>query len=549
MKFLSACAVSLLAASLAVAELRPDEIVLIVNDASADSLAVAEHYVRARGVPESHICRLKGLRGEMLERGAWEERVRPELRRWLLEHGLDRKIRCLVTTYDVPLKIGRDAGMGPEAEARLEFLATARESRRETLAQLIDLADEILPSDAQRLEAPLREDASIQQLAKRFEAALKGANARRQQAGDKPEGKRASVVLERLFLAGGGPSTVLKSLARQQKRAKPSPRTIQRLAVMQGIVQGLRLGMNALARLPESVAKEQQQLHLVEQADGVIGGLVRIGQRIEQIGKNETYASFDSELSLLHWPAYSSLRWQTNDLSYKFDQLRAREPRTLMVSRLEAPTVELTKKIIDDAVETEKTGLTGKVYLDARGLADSVTPGSNGLYDKSLRTLATLLREHTDLEVVLDNEPRLFREGAAPDAALYCGWYSLAEYADAFDWRRGAVGYHMASGEAATLRKADSNAWCKRMLEDGVCATLGPVHEPYLQAFPAPEDFFVLLVSGKYTLVECYYRTKAFSSWVMTLVGDPLYNPFKNNPQFLGKDVPDTVKRFIGPRR
>ncbi len=65
----------------------------------------------------------------------------------------------------------------------------------------------------------------------------------------------------------------------------------------------------------------------------------------------------------------------------------------------------------------------------------------------------------------------------------------------------GAVGYHIASGECGTLRAGSSQAWCKRMLEDGVAATLGPVGEPYVQAFPPPEIFFALLLDGSYTLV------------------------------------------------
>ena len=66
------------------------------------------------------------------------------------------------------------------------------------------------------------------------------------------------------------------------------------------------------------------------------------------------------------------------------------------------------------------------------------------------------------------------------------------------------------------------------MIEDGVAATIGPVYEPYLMAFPRPEQFFGLLLEGQLTLVECYYRTLPFNSWMMTLIGDPLYRPYKN---------------------
>ncbi|OHB81267.1 MAG: hypothetical protein A2Z38_01740 [Planctomycetes bacterium RBG_19FT_COMBO_48_8] len=65
---------------------------------------------------------------------------------------------------------------------------------------------------------------------------------------------------------------------------------------------------------------------------------------------------------------------------------------------------------------------------------------------------------------------------------------------------------------------------------DGITATLGPVAEPYLHAFPEPRTFFPKLYEGN-CLVEAYYRTKPFNSWQMLLIGDPLYRPFKKFPQ------------------
>jgi hypothetical protein len=70
--------------------------------------------------------------------------------------------------------------------------------------------------------------------------------------------------------------------------------------------------------------------------------------------------------------------------------------------------------------------------------------------------------------------------------------------------------------------------WCKRLIEDGVAATIGPAYEPYLLAFPRPEQFFSVLLKGDLTLAECYWKTLPVNSWMMVLVGDPLYRPFKN---------------------
>jgi len=123
----------------------------------------------------------------------------------------------------------------------------------------------------------------------------------------------------------------------------------------------------------------------------------------------------------------------------------------------------------------------------------------------------------------------LFEPGSCPETALYCGWYSLQKYVDAFDFVDGAIGYHIASFEAAALRDPNSLQWCPAMLRDGITATLGPVNEPYLFAFPEPRAFFAALYDGR-CLVEAYFLTQRFTSWQMVLIGDPLYRPFKTRP-------------------
>ena len=76
------------------------------------------------------------------------------------------------------------------------------------------------------------------------------------------------------------------------------------------------------------------------------------------------------------------------------------------------------------------------------------------------------------------------------------------------------------------------------MIQNGVVATVAGVDEPYLGAFPLPEEFFPLLMTGKYTLAECYWRTTPMSSWRLTLIGNPLYNPYHANPPLRLSDLP-----------
>ena len=82
------------------------------------------------------------------------------------------------------------------------------------------------------------------------------------------------------------------------------------------------------------------------------------------------------------------------------------------------------------------------------------------------------------------------------------------------------------------------------MLDEGITGTLGPVYEPYLLAFPRPNEFFAVLLTGRYTYIEAVYRTKATNSWTITTIGDPLYNPFKVNPPL--KEAPTQYRRVIG---
>jgi hypothetical protein len=99
----------------------------------------------------------------------------------------------------------------------------------------------------------------------------------------------------------------------------------------------------------------------------------------------------------------------------------------------------------------------------------------------------------------------------------------------------------MASSEADTLRDPGSQMWCKKLLEDGVCATIGPVYEPYLVAFPRPNEFFAMLLGGNLSLVECYYRSQPFNSWMMILIGDPLYRPFKYRANLASPDKQPSI--------
>ncbi len=301
-----------------------------------------------------------------------------------------------------------------------------------------------------------------------------------------------------------------------------SPKEQREMAELQRRQQALKVALEDLG--PEG---EDKRVALGEEMAG-------LSKQLASLRKDDEVASLDSELALVLDEHYQLAGFLPNPqfLGYRGSPAAERPGRVFMVARLDGPDEKTVRRIIDDSIATEKEGLSGTAYFDARrprpaSSSEGEASHGYGLYDLSIHLAAERVRKDGRLAVVLDDKTELFSPGSAPDAALYCGWYSLAKYVGAFTWHRGAVGFHIASSECSTLKQKGSQVWCKRMLEEGVAATVGPVSEPYVQGFPVPEIFFGTLIEGRLTLAECYALAQPFVSWRLVLIGDPLYAPFK----------------------
>jgi uncharacterized protein (TIGR03790 family) len=281
-----------------------------------------------------------------------------------------------------------------------------------------------------------------------------------------------------------------------------------------------------------SDTNRKQAYQLTERVFGLEGILRLATAEIETYSYKNGDASLDSELTLVWWDRdqYPVAGRFPNPLFHGNASLGNPSPSRLpiiIVSRLDAPTPQLAMDLVDRAMETEQRGLIGRAYIDSRGLQPDGTVGY-GYYDQGLRDLADLLRTHSTYPVVLEDTERRFSErGEAPDVAIYAGWYKLRSYEDAFTFNPGSIGYHIASGEAVSIHDPKETGWCKNALERGITVTLGPTGEPYVDAFPLPNEFFALLLTGRYTLAEAYALTTRYISWRMVLFGDPLYNPWR----------------------
>jgi len=282
----------------------------------------------------------------------------------------------------------------------------------------------------------------------------------------------------------------------------------------------------------EELHQYQQKLDAVshdpdmkgEKGEGRKADLLRTLDSLRKTGQR---AAVDSELALAKAGDYSLDGWIRNPYFLGFQGLppTVGKDQVLLVSRLDGPDAPTVYRLIKDTLLAEAEGLHGKAYFDARW-PQPENPDLSGYarYDLSLHRAAKIAAAR--MTTLVDDKQELFAESCCPDAALYCGWYSLGRYIDSFSWQKGAIGYHIASAECATLRGKNSSGWCVKMLEKGAAATIGPVYEPYVQGFPLPELFFAQLIEGDMSLGESYLVALPYLSWQMVLVGDPLYQPF-----------------------
>jgi hypothetical protein len=113
--------------------------------------------------------------------------------------------------------------------------------------------------------------------------------------------------------------------------------------------------------------------------------------------------------------------------------------------------------------------------------------------------------------------------------ALYLGWYSQDAVGP---WVTspnrfvpGAIAYHLHSFSASTIRNESAN-WVAPLLAHGAAATMGMVYEPYLTLTPHEDIFTRRLLQDNY-FAEAAYASEPALSWMLTVVGDPLYRPFR----------------------
>jgi len=198
----------------------------------------------------------------------------------------------------------------------------------------------------------------------------------------------------------------------------------------------------------------------------------------------------------------------------------------ILVTRLDGPTASDVRRMIDDSLYAEQHRLAGLAVVDTRGLfnpKDGYTAGDEWLR----RARESLVKD--GWTVKFDDKPDLIPPTDPCDqVAIYLGWYTQDASGPFFQpparFVRGAIAYHLHSFSANTLRSTTSN-WVGPLIAHGAAATMGCVYEPYLALTPHEDIFTHRILAGDYFAVAAYASIRGLS-WMVTVVGDPLYRPF-----------------------
>ncbi len=236
-------------------------------------------------------------------------------------------------------------------------------------------------------------------------------------------------------------------------------------------------------------------------------------------------ASLDSELALFGTdglPIKGVLRNQYFQSERRFTEKQL--PFMVLTARIDGPGIDVCKRMILDAVETEKTGLWGNAYVDL----SKFHPDGDTWLEQIIR-----VNREAGIPTIIDRfRPTFPTHYPMDDAALYYGWYDHQPSGPflnpRFRLRRGAVAVHIHSFSAAQLDNPARN-WSAPILAAGATATLGNVYEPYLHLSHHLDVFHDRLLAG-FTLAEAAWAAMPATSWQAVVLGDPLYRPFAHFP-------------------
>lgn len=218
----------------------------------------------------------------------------------------------------------------------------------------------------------------------------------------------------------------------------------------------------------------------------------------------------------------------------------------LMVTRLDGPSADIARHLVDKSMEAETNGLCGRGYFDIRSLP------TNSIYrpgDDWILGAGKICQYFGGYETVFDTNAATFpADFPMSQIAIYCGWYEeqvSGPFAQkTIEFMPGAFAYHLHSFSAAVVRTTTQH-WVGPLLAKGAAATMGCVNEPYLSGTPDVSVFCARWIALGFTYGEAAYASQETLSWQTTVIGDPLYRPFGQTLQTLIKQQENSHSKWL----
>jgi uncharacterized protein (TIGR03790 family) len=267
-----------------------------------------------------------------------------------------------------------------------------------------------------------------------------------------------------------------------------------------------------------------------------------------QLRKNG--AAVDSELALLprieqKYPIVGPIK---NDF-YTLTNAALFQPTNglLMVARLDGPSADIARGLVDKAMEAETNGLCGNAYFDLRNIID--TNSAYRLGDDWILGAGKICQYYGGYQTIMDTNAATFpADFPMSQIAFYCGWYD--EHASGpfaqptVEFMPGAFAYHLHSFSASTIRST-TQRWVGPLLAKGAAATMGCVDEPFISGTPDVSIFAGRWIVMGFTYGEAAYACQETLSWQTTVIGDPLYQPFAKSLQKLVDEQQETHSKWL----
>ena len=490
------------------AEITPDQLAIIVNKNSKESIEIGELYSKLRQVPESRIIKLDLENIFEVDRSYFDKKLAVPLKHELSTNPNLQKTKAIVLTYGIPLKI-KELDIPKDnlilKDAAIKSIISFSNDVKTKLSDIDDLNLKLNQKNITENGQNTLDLAKLNQ--EIYEIYLKS-----KVLGDKVSHNKIREISKELF--------GFNSLIEENNSTDEDKNRIIKLR-SDNIIRSEELYAFTENRFDQYI-KNQKKL------TGELGTIQSLQQIIDKVFGENTSASVDSELSLIKlYPfGYPISNRIYNPYFLENTNKQINKELVTFISRIDGPNFDIVKQNIVHAIRVEKKGiLNGNFLIDARGFGFE-DRSELAVWDRKLTSLArSKLRDDINIEYDDSTELADFKD----EISFYIGWYQLRNFKPGYKFKPGAIGFHIASEEAINLHNQEEKGWCKNLIENGVVTTVGAVEEPYLDSFPLPDKFFELLIEEKKTVIEAYYLSTKYLSWRQILFSDPLYKVGKHN--------------------